>query len=305
MHFIRKWIRNLLGFSGRETNGFIILLPVIVIIVSIEPLYRLWVSSRNPDYSHEQKKLDSLVALWQVESDSMKTIAIRPAAVTRRLFRFDPNTASDVELQQLGFPDFLAKRVVTYRQKGGKFYTSDDLRKIYGMDSVLFNSVKNYVSIAQHRNEQSATQLQKPAVQSAKPRLGPFDINEADTATLKSVYGIGTKLADRIVKFRNGLGGFVSLNQLSEIYGLDSAVVNRIKKRAFIDDDFKPKKINLNTTTEFEMSAHPYISKSMAKAIVAWRFQHGAFKTVDEIKNLTLLKSDDIVKIIPYLKVEE
>jgi competence protein ComEA len=107
------------------------------------------------------------------------------------------------------------------------------------------------------------------------------------------------------VKFRSGLGGFVSLNQLSEIYGLDSAVVNRLKKRAFIDDDFKPKKINLNTTTEFEMSAHPYISKSMAKTIAGWRFQHGAFKTVDEIKNLNVLKSDDIVKIIPYLKVED
>ena len=305
MNFIRKWIRVLLGFSGRETNGFIILLPLILIIISIEPIYRTWVSNQKIDYSSDRKKLDSLIALWEV--DAKDTVDSKPIAEAYKIefFTFNPNTATVDELRRLGFPEFLAKRVVSYRQKGGKFNTHADLRRIYGMDSLLYNSVKNYVSIPLHRNEQLAKQPEKPAVQSSKPLLGRFNINEADTATLKSVYGIGTKLADRIVKFRSGLGGFVSLNQLSEIYGLDSVVVNRVKKRAFIHEDFKPKKINMNTATEFEMSAHPYISKSTAKAIVAWRFQHGAFKTVEDIKNLNMLKSEDIVKIIPYLKVEE
>jgi DNA uptake protein ComE-like DNA-binding protein len=304
MNFLRKWIRNLLGFSGRETNGFIILLPLILIIISIEPVYRTWISNRKIDYSRESKTLDSLIALWEIAPRDTAKLK-RVHRQKRELFLFNPNIASAEELKRLGFPEFLAKRVVTYRQKGGKFNTNADLGKIYGMDSLLFNSLKNYVLIPKHRTGQSAKQPEKPTVQSFKPLLGPFDINEADTSTLKSVYGIGTKLAERIAKFRSGLGGFVSLNQLSEIYGLDSVVINRLKKRAFIQGDFKPKRINLNTTTEFEMSAHPYISKSIAKAIVAWRFQHGAFKAVDEIKNLNMLKSEDIVKIIPYLNVEE
>lgn len=305
MNFLRKWIRNLLGFSGRETNGFIILLPLILILIFIEPVYRTWMSNRTLDYSPERKQLDSLIAIWEVAPGDKGNSIASSRGRKAELFQFNPNLVNAEELKRLGFPDFLAKRVVTYRQKGGKFNTSADLGKIYGMDSILYNSLKSYVLIPQHRNEQSAEQPQKHAVQSSKPLLGPFDINEADTFALKSVYGIGTKLAERIVKFRSGLGGFVSLNQLSEIYGLDSVVVNRLKKRAFINDDFKPKKINLNTATEFEMSAHPYISKSTAKAIVAWRFQHGTFKTVEEIENLNMLKSEDIVKIIPYLKVEQ
>ncbi len=306
MNFLRKWIRNLLGFSGREANGFIILLPLLIIIIASEPVYRNFIASQDRDYSHDMRVLDSLIAIWP--TDTNQTVRELPARKTTpkvyRYFAFDPNTATEQQLSALGFPDFLVRRVVSYRQKGGKFNTPADLRKIYGMDSALFNSLKKYVLI-EHRNGQTAKQLEKAAIQSTKPRLDRFDINEADTAALKSVYGIGTKLAERILRFRSGLGGFVSLDQLSEIYGLDTSVVNSLQKRAFIHDDFRPRRINLNTTTEQEMAAHPYISKPLAKTIVAWRFQHGAFKSVDEIKNLSTLKADDIVKIIPYLKVEE
>jgi competence protein ComEA len=302
MHFLRIWIRNVLGFSGRETNGFLILLPLILIIIFSEPVYRVWVVSHDRPDLTQQYKLDSLVALFKNKPERKPLATAKKTE--RKLFRFDPNIASIEDLIALGFPEKIAKRVATYRQKGGRFKTTSDLMKLYGMDSVLFNSLKAYVEIAPQAG-QSAKQPDKVAFQSQKPRLSPFDINEADTVTLKSVYGIGTKLAERISKFRSGLGGFVSLNQLSEIYGLDTAVVSRLKKRAFIKDEFVPKKINLNTTTETDMSAHPYISKSAAKAIVAWRFQHGPFHDVNEIKNLTLLKSEDIVKIIPYLTVKE
>jgi DNA uptake protein ComE-like DNA-binding protein len=307
MNFLRKWIRNLLGFSARETNGFIILLPIILAIVFTEPIYRTWVSHRTNVYSVDQRKLDSLVALWDMDTKILKEESTNPTRTKPKpkRFQFNPNTATVEELMLLGFPEKIARRVVTYRQKGGKFNTPTDLSNIYGIDSILYNSLKSYVVIPNHRNGQPTKQPEKPTVQRQKARMDAFDINEADTAALKSVYGIGIKLAERIVKFRMGLGGFVSLNQLSEIYGLDSVVVNRLKKRSFLRDDFSPKKININTATEFEMSTHPYIRRTIAKVLVAWRFQHGQFTSVDQIENLNILKSEDIVKIVPYLKVEE
>jgi competence protein ComEA len=302
LNFLRIWIRNILGFSGRETNGFLILLPVILLIVLSEPMYRIYIGKRVKNYSVDQKRLDSIIGLWQTEPVSK--VAELKVKKTER-FRFNPNLVTVEDLVILGFPEKLAKRVASYRQKGGKFTKPSDLKRIYGMDSILFNSLEHYIVIPIVKGEQSAKQPDKPAIQSQKVRLNPFDINEADTAALKSVYGIGTKLAERISKFRLGLGGFVSMNQLSEIYGLDSIVVDRLKKRAFIKENFEPKKLNLNTSTESEMSSHPYISKSTAKAIMAWRFQHGPFRDINELKNLTVLKPEDIVKIIPYLKVEE
>src|SRR5690349_20200395 len=130
MNFLRKWIRNLLGFSGRETNAFIILLPLILIIISIEPVYRTWISNRPIDYYGDQKKLDGLTALLQVTpNDTVIENTYPKVSIKKELFQFNPNTASAEELKRLGFPDFLARRLVSYRQNGGKFNTSADLNK--------------------------------------------------------------------------------------------------------------------------------------------------------------------------------
>jgi competence protein ComEA len=130
-----------------------------------------------------------------------------------------------------------------------------------------------------------------------------FDLNAADTAQLNKVYGIGPTLAVRIVKFRDGLGGFISTDQLKEIYGLDSLVVGRLCKDGFIATGFVPKKLNINSATEKELGSHPYIKKNIAKAIVSYRFQHGAFPDVSDLGKLAQLKPLEVEKIIPYVTI--
>ncbi len=57
-----------------------------------------------------------------------------------------------------------------------------------------------------------------------RPSPAPIDINTADTTALIALPGIGSKLAGRIVSFRDKLGGFNSVNQISEVYGLRDSV---------------------------------------------------------------------------------
>jgi competence ComEA-like helix-hairpin-helix protein len=73
---------------------------------------------------------------------------------------------------------------------------------------------------------------------------------------------------------------------------------------AFIDENFQPQRININTATENELDFHPYINQTVAKAIVAYRFQHGKFTSAEEIRKLHNLKHDIADKIIPYLSIE-
>jgi competence protein ComEA len=297
MKTLRKWIRNLFGFSGREVNGFVILLPLMLLLIMAEPLYRVWLAKHPKDFTEEQRELDSLTQLWSKKDEPLNN------AFPKALFPFDPNTATEEQLRKLGFSAALAKRITNYRQKGGKFRIKADLAKIYGLDSSLYDQLYTYIQLPDKKEKQFPGEKMPGNVQ--KVELTPFDINLADTIQLKSVYGIGPVLALRIIKFREGLGGFIKNEQLNEIYGLDSSAVGQLRHRSFITNEFKPRQININTANEQELAAHPYIKKSIAKAIVVYRFQHGAFKNVEDLGKLTVLKQGDIVKILPYLKIND
>lgn len=298
MEVIRKWIRDVFGFSGKEINGFLILLPSMLILIASEPVYRMWMAGRTDDFTAEKKYLDSLEQLWT-------TAPTADSVVKTTLFAFDPNKVSENDMLKLGFSEILATRIANYRQKGGQFRLRRDMLKIYGIDSSFYQRLYPYILLSESKERAIEEQLGKTTTQSQKNPLAPFDLNQADTTALKSVYGIGSKLANRIIRFRDRLGGFVKQEQVKEVYGLNSTVTAQLFNVAFIAEDFTPRKINLNTADETEFSGHPYIKKSVAKAIVVYRFQHGKFSDIEQLKNLTLIGAEEMEKIRPYLKIAE
>lgn len=296
MKRIRRWIRDVFGFSGTEINGFLILIPLMLILVLSEPLYHRWMAGRARQA--DTKQFDSLAALWDTAGQR------EPAAQAVALFQFDPNTVEVDELVSLGVGEVLANRIAAYRRKGGVFRVKSDLLKIYGLDSALYHQLYDSIKLPVRpgwHNGKRTSRLELSNRQHAKK----FDINIADTLQLKSVYGIGSRLAARIVKFRESLGGFVKRDQLFEVYGLDSVTVTRLLEICFIAADFVPEKININTASERRLSEHPYISNHLARLLVRYRFQHGDFRDVSDIKKLSEVRIEDADRILPYLKVKD
>ncbi len=220
--------------------------------------------------------------------------------VERKLFSFVPNQVTKDKLIELGFPGTLANRIVHYQLKGGKFKARKDLLKIYGMDSALYRKLYPFIELPETTVPKSATISIAPK---EKPTLVSFDLNNADTAQLIKIYGIGPKLSRRIVAYREKLGGFISFDQLREVYGLDSTVVHELFKRSTIAENFKPQLIDINSATERELGNHPYIKFKLAKAITAYRFQHGPFQSVDALKKIALIDEPTFQKIKTYLSV--
>lgn len=300
MKSARKWIRDLFGFSANEINGFLVLVPLMMAIVISEPAYRMWISHQERDYSADLSALDTMLAQWQTIGSGEKSQIVLTA--------FDPNTATEGELRGVGLSEQLSMRIAAYRRKGGVFRVKSDLTKIYGLDSTLYNQLYSYISLPATLTHASQADNRRSYPQQSRPKKNvkrSFDINTADTLLLKTIYGIGPKLAARIVKFRDRLGGFVGRNQLYEVYGLDSMVVNRLLEVSFIHEDFQPKKININTATEEKLSAHPYIQRNLARRIVSYRFQHGDFPEASDIKKLSALVNDDLDRLLPYIKVKD
>jgi DNA uptake protein ComE-like DNA-binding protein len=296
MSRLRAWIRNFFGFSRSETNAFLILLPLMALLVLSAPVYRWWWTSLPAEKKENNKLLDSLVASWKWD---------KPAdSVSKKsspLFSFDPNSASLNDLKNLGFSDPLSHRIMNYRTRGGKFKVRHDLRKLYGMDSLLMTRLYPYINLPE---KITSGRTNRPAV-STSVRSIPFDLNLADTAQLVQIYGIGPTLSMRIIRYRDRLGGFISENQLTEVYGLDSAVIRQLKKRTFIRDDFKPRQINVNSADEKELHSLPYIPLHLAKSIAAYRFQHGDFDSVAEVRQIALMEESLFQKIKPYLTVKD
>jgi DNA uptake protein ComE-like DNA-binding protein len=93
------------------------------------------------------------------------------------------------------------------------------------------------------------------------------------------------------------------MDQLKEVYGLDTIVVKELRKRFFVADNFIPQKININTVQP-EGPKHPYIKWKEVQAIVAYRKQHGDLKSIDQLTEIKILSDEWIQKAMPYLTIE-
>ena len=294
---LQLWIRNIFGFSRAEANGLIILLPLMLLVIFSQPIYRMMVGDPPLEFDENQSKIDSLVAIWDFNPIEY--------AEEHPRFAFDPNTCTREEFDSLGFPNFLSDRIINYRSKGGRFYHAADLLKIYGMDTAFYETVRPYILIQARPSTELKTTIDPTESGKKNEVLISFDINKADTTELKRLKGIGTVLASRIVKYRNMLGGFHDFSQIYEVYGLDSMVVKEIVSHSFISNDFIPKQLNINKASERDFSQHPYIKYKLAKTIIAYRFQHGSFAEIDDLLKIDLIDLEQLNKVRPALKVEQ
>jgi DNA uptake protein ComE-like DNA-binding protein len=220
------WLKTSLGFSNKESKGFLLLTPLLLIVAASPYLIESFRKENRNDFLKKyQSQLDSLESL-------------------------------DINLQRSPNP--------------------------------LFNP---------------ADTASKPAFAKKTENLIKIDFVEADSVLLQIVPGIGVGLGGRIIKYRERLGGFHSIHQLAEIYGLKPETIEEIWNYF----DFSPaitRRIPINSAEIEEISAHPYISYSEAKVLIAYRKQHGNYSTIADLKKIKIFKPEWIDKIEPYLSFD-
>ena len=322
-------LQDFFGISRKEARGALMLMALIFFLIWTPFVFRRWILPLFPISSEpvNTQKLDSIATeltkpaekeegeKFYPKSDYKKTPE-RPV----RLFTFDPNQATLDQLTELGIPAFLARRIDKYRSKGGQFRKKEDLLHIYDFPADLYKNLEPYIKLPQSGSKTFASTAQQKTYANAsasfpktytnayskeskayvKPVIASFDINTTDTTQLIKLKGIGTKLSLRILKFRDAIGGFYSVNQFSEIYGLDSLAMSELNKYAKVMSPVK--KINVNTATMEELSGHSYLrNKKLAAVIINYRTQHGPYNSVEDLKKVKVLDDATIEKLRPYL----
>ena len=205
------------------------------------------------------------------------------------LFYFDPNTLSAEGWQKLGLRDKTIHTIQNYLNKGGHFKKPEDLQRIYGLLPNEYERIEPFIKIeavpenAEYKNYTDKTPAENQTAKTYTSRYTVVDINSTDTTALIALPGIGSKLATRIITFRDKLGGFYSLAQVGETFGLPDSTFQKIKQYLKLENA-SIRKININTATIDELKAHPYIKWSLANPIVAYRTEHGLFSKVEDVK---------------------
>lgn len=185
------------------------------------------------------------------------------------LFPFEPANASREELLDLGFSPKVADILINYRTKGGQFRSKADVKKIYGVSPDLYSRLEPFIIIRESTNYftkyDNAKNDNSPVV---------IDINHANKEDWKSLPGIGDYFAQKIVDKRAGLGAFVDIEQIAEVYKLPDSTYQKIKPYLKLSMG-SVKKININTANESELRQHPYILRWQADDILRNRPIYG------------------------------
>ena len=224
------------------------------------------------------------------------------------LFYFDPNILKADGWRKLGLKEKTIQTIQNYLSKGGKFRKPEDLQRVYGLRQNEYERLAPYIKIEDivaRKNFESLTKTNSELqpTKNITSRYSIIDINTADTTAFILLPGIGSKLAGRIVNFRDKLGGFYSVEQVKETFGLPDSTYQKIKQYLKLDNPLV-KRININTATIDELKAHPYIKYGLANPIVAYRNEHGLFSKIEDVKKVMVVTGEVYNKIVKYLIVE-
>ncbi|MBC7934550.1 MAG: helix-hairpin-helix domain-containing protein [Rhizobacter sp.] len=314
---------NYLDFTRKDRRGTIALLLVILLIAIIPFVYPLLIkknSTGGVNFDATLASLQTKQTLVRDEKYADNNIKAggnyyRPPSSgypsykkrnEAELFNFDPNTLSEEGWKKLGLRDKTIATIMNYRSKGGKFKQAEDIKKIWGLFPDEAAKLVPYVNIKTSDAGTAAKNYSNNFSESKKydptKSYAPVDINVSDTSAWIALPGIGSKLSQRIISFRDKLGGFYAVGQVAETFGLADSTYQKIKPFLQVSGDVK--KININTATVDELKKHPYIRYQLGNAILQYRTQHGNYKSVYDIKKIMIMSEDIFNKLSPYLAIE-
>lgn len=249
-----------------------------------------------------------------------------------RLFVFDPNTADSVQLARLGLRPQILRNILRYRSRGGVFTCKEDFARLYGLTVGEYRRFEPYIRISEefmpasslaeaHKARPSGRRQGRQGYDAdvtdadngdgtatlygnrharSSVKIGKGEhvfVNTADTNALKTIPGIGSYFARCIVKYRERLGGYVSVHQLREIDDFPQGAMEYIRV-----DVQHVRKLRVNELSVKELKRHPYISYYQATAIADYRRLHGKIKDIAQLRLLREFSDDDIARLRPYME---
>jgi competence ComEA-like helix-hairpin-helix protein len=324
--------KDLFHLTKKERTGILVFFSLIVLVFSTklfipkkipdeQPAPELFPEATTPERGQYRKSYPSDGTGRKNSNNYRETYTLRD---------FDPNTADSSTLRSLGLKPYIARNIVAYRNKGGKFRKPEDFARIHYLDPQKFEELRPYIKIASSNvqtrsfNDRAPTTPTTPTTPASpttpkeekQDSVRPFatktfkyplgtqvDVATADTTELKKIPHIGSFFAKNIVRYRQMLGGFYRVEQLQEVRGMTPERYEDILPWLKIGEE-QISKLAVNSLSVERLEKHPYLSFYQAKAIVDLRRRRGRLQQINDIALLEEFTETDLQRLIPYLSFE-
>jgi DNA uptake protein ComE-like DNA-binding protein len=239
----------------------------------------------------EQTRIDSLKHLFKIKD-------------TVKIYPFNPNFITDYKGYTLGMSVKEIDRLHTFRSLNKYVNSKEEFQNVTRINDSLLKVIAPYFKFPDWVKANKKEYTKKPFPKTSKEvSIKVRDINLVTAEDLKIISGIGDKLSERIIKFRDRLGGFLVNEQLYDVYALDAEVVDRALKRFQVLNPPQVKRININSASSKEIASLVYISYTVADKIVEHRELNGGFKSLDQLTNIDGFPSEKLDRIALYLSL--
>ena len=223
-HSFKDQLADLFRLHSGERRGNA---AVVFILVALALGYFYYRQYYRPKADMEPLKAE--MQAWLAQRDS----AHRPLAIrTAELFAFDPNTIGREDWLRLGLSEKQITGIERYQAKGGRFRVKSDLGRMYTIRPEQYEQLKPFIQLPDssernyadrpkyERYERDTASRKWPERRSFaedRPAFRKVEVNTADTLALIALPGIGPSFARGIVKYRESLGGYLSLDRKSVV----------------------------------------------------------------------------------------
>ena len=289
-----KTISSYFKFSRNQRTAVFFLFGIIVIL---QLTYFFADFSSFSKVSPEKEKWLSL----QSQIDSMKQDKLD---YVPKIYPFNPNFITDYKGYKLGMSVPEIDRLLAFRKENKYVNSPKEFQAVTKISDSLLNAISPYFKFPDWVNKKKEFKNYKNYPNTAfakKEKIVIIDINKATQEELIKIYGIGEAISLRILKFKESLGGFVSMEQMKDVWGLSPEVIENLNSHFKVLVPPSVKKVDINNASIKELSQFPYFNYQLAKQIVTFRSMNGDIKNIDDLTKIKGLSIDKANIIVLYL----
>jgi DNA uptake protein ComE-like DNA-binding protein len=287
-------IKVFFKFSKEQRKGIVALLGLIVIL----QLISFFVDFDKMEKENPEKQ--NWLSL-QSEIDAAK---LENHKYGFKTYPFNPNFITDYKGYKLGMSVQEIDRLLAFRKENKYVNSAKEFQNVTKVSDSLLNTLAplfKFPNWVNQKKEFAAYKNYQNRAFGKKEKIVQIDINQATKEDLIKIYGIGEAISIRILTQKDKLGGFVSMEQLSDIWGLSPEVVQNLNTHFAITKLPSLHKIDINNASLKELSQFFYFKYEIAKQIVKYRSMNGDFKNIEDLIKINAFPVEKANFIALYL----